>query len=156
MFKIKGPRTEYQVTVSKRLTFWNGSLMYHGVGKVSGIFLQKKWYFLLLSSCALWPSISLPKAQDWRIPANKIGIKSSQVCCSILSPLFKLIFCILAMTKISSWDPCTPYLGSRSATRPTMEPAPPILFICRALTWGALTGFCAASFPWPIRTKPLL
>ena len=75
---------------------------------------------------------------------------------SILSPLFKLIFCILSMTKISSWDPCTPHLGSRSATRPTMEPASSIFFICRALTWGPLAGFCAASFPWPIRTKPPL
>ena len=76
--------------------------------------------------------------------------------CSILSPLFKLVFCILPMTKISSRNPCTPYLGSRSATRPTMEPASPIFFICRALTWGPLAGFCAASFSWPIRTKPPL
>ena len=34
-----------QVTVSKRLTFWNRSLLYHGVGKVAGTLLQKKQYF---------------------------------------------------------------------------------------------------------------
>ena len=32
---LKGPWTAIQVTVSKRLTFWNRSLMYHGVGKVA-------------------------------------------------------------------------------------------------------------------------
>ena len=32
--KDQGPSFEVQVTVSKRLTFWNGSLMYFGVGKV--------------------------------------------------------------------------------------------------------------------------
>ena len=32
--KDQGPWTVDQVTVSKRLTFWNRSLMYHGVGKV--------------------------------------------------------------------------------------------------------------------------
>ena len=34
-----------QVTVSKRLTFWNGSLTSYGVGKVSGILLQKNETF---------------------------------------------------------------------------------------------------------------
>ena len=33
-------------TVSNELTFWNRSLMHHGVGKVAGIFLQKKRHFL--------------------------------------------------------------------------------------------------------------
>jgi len=37
-----------QVTVSKRLTFWNRSLMSNGVGKVAGILLQEKRNFLLL------------------------------------------------------------------------------------------------------------
>ena len=40
--QFQAPWTEVQVTVSKRLTFWNGSLFCHGVGKVSGILLQKK------------------------------------------------------------------------------------------------------------------
>ena len=38
--KLQGPRTVVQVTVSKRLTFWNRSLCFHGVSKVSGILLQ--------------------------------------------------------------------------------------------------------------------
>ena len=33
--KLQGPWTVVQVTVSKRLTFWNRSLIYHGVGKVA-------------------------------------------------------------------------------------------------------------------------
>jgi hypothetical protein len=33
-----------QVTVSKRLMFWNRLLSCYGVGKVSGILLQKKRY----------------------------------------------------------------------------------------------------------------
>ena len=33
-------------TVSNGLTFWDRSLMHHGVGKVAGIFLQKKRHFL--------------------------------------------------------------------------------------------------------------
>ena len=38
----QGPIFEFQVTVSKRLMFWDRSLMYHGVGKVFGIFLQNE------------------------------------------------------------------------------------------------------------------
>ena len=48
----QGPRTECQVTVSKRLMFGNRSLVFYGVGKVSGILLQKKRYFLLLEGSA--------------------------------------------------------------------------------------------------------
>ena len=72
---------------------------------------------------------------------------------SVRSTLFELIFCELSMTKISSRDPCTPFLGSWSATRPTMEPASPLLFICRALTWGPIAGFCSAPLTGPISTK---
>ena len=41
---LKGqcPWTVDQVTVSKCIMFWNRSLMYYGVGKVSGIILSKK------------------------------------------------------------------------------------------------------------------
>ena len=42
IFKIEGPRIEYRVSVSKCLTFCNRSLIYHDVGKVSGVHLQKK------------------------------------------------------------------------------------------------------------------
>jgi integrase len=48
------------VTVFKRLTFWNRSLTSYGVGKVSGILLQKKRNFLFLacdsvrSSASIW------------------------------------------------------------------------------------------------------
>ena len=37
--KNQWPRFKAQVTVSKRLTFRNGSLLFYGVGKVSGILL---------------------------------------------------------------------------------------------------------------------
>jgi hypothetical protein len=72
---------------------------------------------------------------------------------SVLSTLFELIFCELSMTKISSRDPCTPTLGFWPTTRPTMEPASPLLFICRALAWGPIAGFCSAPLTGPISTK---
>ena len=39
VLKDQGQSFEVQVTVSKRLTFWNRSLMYFGVGKVVDKFL---------------------------------------------------------------------------------------------------------------------
>ena len=43
--QFQSPWTATQVTVSKRLTFWNRSLTSYGLGKLSGILLQKKRHF---------------------------------------------------------------------------------------------------------------
>ena len=43
--KYQGLRTECQVTVSKRLTFGNKSLLFYGVRKVSGILCTKDTQF---------------------------------------------------------------------------------------------------------------
>ena len=39
LIEFQGAWTVDQVTVSKRLTFWDRSLIYHGVGKFEGILL---------------------------------------------------------------------------------------------------------------------
>ena len=84
--KIQGPWTLIQVTVSKRLTFWNRSLCFHGVGKVSGIFLQSQRHVLLLACYSFRSSVPLSQAEDRGLSSYKIGIQG----CLISRPLAAL------------------------------------------------------------------
>ena len=73
--KKKGPWTAVQVTVSRRLTFWNRKLFSHGVGKVVSIEEQE----IAGASLELYVVAFEKDKMTLRVPTNKaeeIGMRS--------------------------------------------------------------------------------
>jgi hypothetical protein len=64
--------------------------------------------------------------------------------------LFSLVLGISPVTQVGLRDPRTSFLGPRTSTGTSMDPATPILLVGRALALSPFSGLSPASLPGPI------